>query len=85
MFYPPLDSAREARPSAPRNPEVDFNTVRPYGPAGVGMLTGHPVGLLVIIAIFVSALAALPPSRAFFLLVLPLGGIIEFVLWLRHR
>jgi hypothetical protein len=30
-------------------------------------------------------LLALPPARAFFLLVLPVGGIIGFFLWRRHR
>jgi hypothetical protein len=79
------DAARKVSSSVPRNPEVDFNSVRPFGLAGVGLLTEHPVGLLVIIGIFVVALAALPPARAFFLLVLPVGGIIGYFLWLHHR
>jgi hypothetical protein len=85
MIHLLLDGAREARSSPPRHLAVDFDTVRPYGPAGVGLLTGHPVGLGVIIGVFAFALAALPPARLFFLLVLPLGGVIGFFLWLRHR
>ena len=66
-------------------PELDANSLRPYGRYGVGTFTAHPVGLLVVIAVIAIAVMKLPPARAFFICVLPVGGIIGFFLWLRHR
>lgn len=71
--------------SPPRSQEIDVHSVRPFGNGGVGVITGHPVGLVVAIGVVAIGLMALPPVRWFFLGSILLGGIAGFVLWLAHR
>lgn len=85
MFASSRTSVRRRQPDSPRNPEIDANSVRPYGPAGVGLITGHPVGLVVAVGIVILTLIALPPARIFFLGSLLAGGIVGLILWLSHR
>lgn len=66
-------------------PEADANQVRPGGRFGFGLVTGHPIGLLVVAAVLIVVLYGVPPARLFFLGAVVLGGICGFVLWLRHR
>ena len=73
------------RKDTPRNSMLDMNEIRPHGRFGVGLLTEHPVGLLIVAAVIFLALERLPPARPFFVGSLALGGIIGFFLWLRHR
>jgi hypothetical protein len=68
-----------------RNSELDPTEVRPFGAAGVGLLTGHPVGLVVVAGVIVMVMAQLPEARWFFGGSLVLGAAIGLVLWLRHR
>ena len=57
----------------------------PFGPYGAGQMTGHPIGLVIVIGILLLGLLSRTPV-AFLLLAsfLP-GGICGLLLWLRHR
>jgi hypothetical protein len=63
----------------------DWVDVRPYGRFGGGLLTGHPVGLIVIAAILVPSFWRIPAARLFFAGSVALGCVFGFLLWLRHR
>ncbi|MGB0037220.1 MAG: hypothetical protein WBP79_17270 [Candidatus Acidiferrales bacterium] len=66
-------------------PELDPNAVRPHGIGGVGLLTEHPVGLLVILAVVLQAVLRLPEAVVFLAGSVTLGAIFGLCLWLRHR
>jgi hypothetical protein len=68
-----------------RESELDLNSVRPYGRHGVGTLTGHPVGLVVVLGVIIMAMMKLPPARPFFAGAVLIGGLFGFFLWLRNR
>ncbi len=74
-----------ARKVAPGTSDIDPNEVVPFGRYGAGLLTAHPVGLVVVLGLFLMGLAELPEVRWFFAGALLLGGIFGFFLWLRHR
>jgi len=59
--------------------------VVPFGRYGAGLLTAHPVGLVVVFGILAIGLEAMPEARWFFAGALLAGGACGFVLWLRHR
>ena len=73
------------RKTTPSRSETDPTEVIPFGRYGVGILTAHPVGLLVVIGLLLLGLIALPEARWFFGAALLLGAICGFFLWLRHR
>ena len=75
----------DSRSARPDNPEIDHDEIRPFGRGGVGNLTGHPVGLLVVAAVVLISFEALPPAGLFIVASLAVGGIFGFILWLRHR
>ncbi len=58
--------------------------VLPFGHNGVGLLTGHPVGLLVVAAVCFSAWRV-PEARWFTLFSVSLGILVGLVLWFRNR
>ena len=64
--------------------EFNLNDIRPHGRFGVGTLTGHPVGLVVVVAVVLMALQRLPGAGLFILASLAAGGLFGFILWLRH-
>jgi hypothetical protein len=66
-------------------PEADANQVRPGGRFGFGLVTGHPIGSLVVAAILIIVLAGLPEARLFFFGAVVLGALCGLVLWLRNR
>lgn len=68
-----------------RIPEIDPIDVRPLGSAGVGLLTGHPVGLVVVAGVILMVTEQLPVARWFFGGSLLLGVAIGVLLWLDHR
>ncbi len=70
---------------APHPIDLDPTEVIPFGRYGAGLLTEHPVGLVVALGMLLMGLAGLPPARLFFATSLPLGGIWGLFLWLRHR
>ena len=65
--------------------ERDIDSEKPFGRFGVGTITGHPVGLLVVAAVILLSIVALPEARLFLVASLPIGGIFGLFLWLRHR
>jgi len=74
-----------ARQAPPDNTEPDPTSVVPFGRDGVGLITGHPVGLVVVVGILLMGLVESPEARWFFVGALVLGGLWGFLLWLRHR
>jgi hypothetical protein len=59
--------------------------VQPFGTNGVGSLTGHPVGLVVIAGVIAITIIYMPAARWFFGGALLLGSVIGLFLWLRDR
>ncbi len=82
-MHMPTDS--RSRKVAQRTSDIDPNEVVPFGRYGAGLLTAHPVGLVVVFGLLLMGLAGLPEARCFFAGALVLGGIFGFFLWLRHR
>jgi hypothetical protein len=76
---------RGAREAPPHNAEPNVNEVVPYGRYGVGLLTGHPIGLVIVLGLLLMGLLGLPEYRLFFVGSLVLGGLLGFSLWLRDR
>jgi len=67
------------------NAEPHPTLVVPFGTKGGGILTGHPIGLVIVLGLFAMGLVGLPEARLFFIGSISLGGIFGLVLWLRHR
>lgn len=65
--------------------DLDPTQVRPYGPYGGGLITAHPVGLLVVTAVVAVTLWQLPEARWFLGGALGLGILVGFALRLRNR
>jgi hypothetical protein len=65
--------------------ESKTNAVQPFGRYGVGLLTGHPVGLVVAAGVALITMEAIPASRWFVAGSLVVGGAFGFFLWLHHR
>ena len=85
MHTPTDIRRRSARKAAPHNSEPDPIEVIPFGRYGGGFLTGHPVGLVIVLGLLLMGLIGLPEARWFFAGTLLLGSICGFFLWLRHR
>ena len=73
------------REATPHNAEPDPTKVVPFGLYGAGGLTGHPIGLVIVIGLFLGGLVAIPAARLFFAASLLLGGLVGIILWLLHR
>lgn len=69
----------------PRNAEPHPTKVMPFGRYGGGMLTGHPIGLVIVLGILLMGLIGIPEARPFFAASTVLGTVLGFFLWLRHR
>jgi hypothetical protein len=85
-----MDKPTRAGPERPWKPSVRNSLphpteVRPYGRFGVGLLTGHPVGLLIVAAMIILILWKVPEARWFLAGSALLGIIIGLALWLYHR
>ena len=63
-----------------RNRDIDRTKVLPFGRYGVGLITEHPVGLVVAIGIILLGLEAMPEARWFLGGSATLGGLIGFFL-----
>jgi hypothetical protein len=73
------------RQHAQRNAEPAPTLVVPFGVKGGGLLTGHPIGLVIVVGLLLMGLVGLPEARPFFIGSIGLGGIFGLILWLRHR
>lgn len=69
----------------PHNAEPHPTKVVPFGQYGGGLLTGHPIGLVIVLGVLLMGIIGIPEARAFFAASVVLGGACGFVLWLRHR
>jgi hypothetical protein len=77
--------ARPSRKFPSEDPILNETTVRPFGAGGVGIITGHPVGLVFAAGVVLIALIALPEARVFFVGSVAVGAVFGFFLWLVHR
>jgi hypothetical protein len=64
---------------------ISFDSVKPFGRYGVGVITEHPAGLLVVAAVILLTLETIPGASWFLAATLVAGASFGFVLWLRHR
>jgi hypothetical protein len=78
-------SPSSLRRSESNEPEADPDAVRPYGRFGVGTLTSHPVGLVVVVGVVLMAIFGIPGALPFFAGAIALGGVIGLFLWLYNR
>lgn len=76
---------RAARAVSQHNAELHPNEVLPYGRYGGGLLTAHPIGLVIVVGLLFMGLVGMSEARWFFGGSMVLGGVIGFLLWLRHR
>jgi hypothetical protein len=67
------------------NDQIAPTTVIPFGRYGAGLITEHPVGILVTVGIILLGLEAMPEARWFLGGSVALGALIGFFLWLHHR
>jgi hypothetical protein len=65
--------------------EKDIDSVKPFGRYGVGVITEHPAGLLVIAAVIFLTVETIPGALWFISATLVAGASFGFVLWLQHR
>lgn len=81
------DIRRSARKNDAHSSDSDPQPteVVPFGRYGVGVLTGHPVGLVIVFGVLLMGFVGIPEARWFFAGAIAVGGICGFVLWLRHR
>ena len=76
---------RDRRKVAPHNAEPDPAWVVPFGLRGVGLMTGHPIGLVIVLGVLLIGLIGIPEARLFFAASMVLGAVFGLLLWLRHR
>jgi hypothetical protein len=76
---------RDRRKVVPHNAEPDPSKVVPFGRYGGGLLTGHPVGLVIVLGLLLMGLIGIPEARWFFAGSLALGSVCGLLLWLHHR
>src|SRR5215475_1786508 len=72
-------------PPTPGTDEPQPKDVIPFGKYGGGGWAGHPIGLVIVVGVMLVGLIGLPPIRLFFLLAAPIGALVGFLLWRRHR
>jgi hypothetical protein len=85
-MHAPTEARRYSiRKAGPHDSEPNPIEPIPFGRGGVGRLTAHPVGLVVVFGVVLMALFGLAEARWFLAGTLLLGGLWGFFLWLRHR
>jgi len=67
------------------NTDPDPTEVVPHGRYGVGLLTAHPIALVIVAGLLPMGLLGIPGYQLFFAGGLALGGLLGIILWLRHR
>lgn len=73
------------RQFTPTSQEPHVDAVKPFGRYGIGTLTGHPAGLLVVAAVIFLTFETVPGSGWFVAAALVVGGVFGFFLWLRRH
>lgn len=68
-----------------RGEEPDAAHLVPFGPYGGGRITGHPIGLVIVIGLLLLGVLSRTPVALLLLASLLPGGICGLLLWLRHR
>lgn len=66
-------------------PNPQTSELVPFGRYGGGLLTGHPIGLVIVLGILAIGLIGLPEARWFFGGSAALGCVAGLLLWLHHR
>ena len=64
--------------------EKDIDSVKPFGRYGVGVITEHPAGLMVIAAVILLTVETIPGALWFISATLIAGASLGFVLWLQR-
>jgi hypothetical protein len=85
MVHLPDGSLNSEGRMVARNYDIEPTKVLPFGRYGVGLITEHPVGLVVAIGIILLGLEAMPEARWFLGGSVALGALIGFFLWLHRR
>ena len=67
--------ARETKPHSSERHPIE---VVPFGQYGGGMLTGHPVGLVIVLGILFMGIVGIPEARPFFAASAVLGRCLGF-------
>jgi hypothetical protein len=85
-----MDRSKHVRPRSAQdislsNAEPNPTLVLPFGQNGAGLLTGHPIGLVIVLGLILFGLVGMPEARWFFAGSLVLGGGFGLILWLHHR
>jgi hypothetical protein len=80
--YLEIGSLRKAHTSEPGATQV---RVMPFGPYGGGQITGHPIGLVIVIGFIAMALVGIPEALGFFVISLGLGVTFGIFLWFRRQ
>jgi predicted lipid-binding transport protein (Tim44 family) len=84
-MIPARTQTRDSRRVAPHNAEPHPAEVVPFGRYGGGLLTGHPIGLVIVLGVILMGLIGIPEARLFFAASMVLGALFGLFLWLRHR
>ena len=85
MTHSPITPFRGASRFASGRDELGPGDVQPFGTNGVGLVTGHPVGLVLIVGVILMVVAYVPAARWFVGGAVLAGGVIGLLLWLRDR
>ena len=75
--------ASKLRPKEVWTPEPKH--LVPFGPGGVGQMTAHPIGLVIVVGLLLMGLVANPELRMLVLASAAGGAVIGMALWLYHR
>jgi hypothetical protein len=75
----------DRRKVARHSEESDPARVVPFGLRGVGLLTGHPIGLGIVFGVLLIGLIGIPEARLFFAASMVLGTVFGLLFWLHHR
>lgn len=70
---------------APTNQDRHPLQVVPFGRYGVGVWTGHPIELVVVLGMVLIALIGIPESRWFFGATVLVGSVTGYLLWRRSQ
>ena len=74
-----------AREVARHNSEPHPIEVLPFGRYGGSHLTGHPIGLVIVLGILLMGVVGIPEVRWFFVGSAILGSLCGLLLWQYHR